>query len=236
MATQAKIGHGVLWQRATTRTGPYTFLTVGEVFSPPGYAPSKDTVDATHVESPDRFREYIAGLRDGGELEVGLNFIPGAQAYSDALTDFHSNDDWVYRTLFTDGTSIEFRLHMTGPAHEVPLDDKMVATFGYKITGKPELKAGVAPVNQVTPAVSGVAQVGQTLTLFEGAWSAGAIYTYQWQELITATWTNIAGATGRTLVVPGGATIGRSLRGQVTATNSAGAATASSPGTVAVIA
>lgn len=37
-----------------------------------------DRVETTHLKSPNRRREYTAGLTDGGEVEVVLNFRPGS--------------------------------------------------------------------------------------------------------------------------------------------------------------
>lgn len=37
-----------------------------------------DRVETTHLKSPNRRREYVSGLVDGGEVEVVLNFRPGS--------------------------------------------------------------------------------------------------------------------------------------------------------------
>ena len=37
-----------------------------------------DRVETTHLKSPNRRREYTAGLVDGGEVQVVLNFRPGS--------------------------------------------------------------------------------------------------------------------------------------------------------------
>jgi predicted secreted protein len=94
----------------------------------------------------------------------------------------------------------------------------------------------VAPVNTVLPAVSGVAQVGQVLTAWKGIWTGGGLtFTYQWQELISAVWTSIAGATAQQYA-PVAGSVGRALRVRVTATNAAGAVTADSVPTAALLA
>jgi hypothetical protein len=36
-----------------------------------------DDVEVTHLKSPDRRREYIGGLIDGGEMVVEGNYVPG---------------------------------------------------------------------------------------------------------------------------------------------------------------
>jgi len=113
---------------------------------------------------------------------------------------------------------------------EIGVDN--TGSFG---TLKP-VEAPLAPTNTALPAISGTAQEGQTLTAFPGIWTGSPTFTYQWQEEIATVWTNIAGATASTLVVPGGSTIGRPLRVAVTGTNVTGSATANSAPTANVIA
>lgn len=41
-----------------------------------------ETVDVTHQESSSYFREYLAGLRDGGEVTLTVNFDPTTTSLS----------------------------------------------------------------------------------------------------------------------------------------------------------
>jgi len=84
---------------------------------------------------------------------------------------------------------------------------------------------GTAPANTVAPALSGTAQVGQTLTCSTGTWTGDATitYAYQWKRAGT----NISGATASTyLVVP--ADVASALSCTVTASNGAGSSSANS--------
>lgn len=89
------------------------------------------------------------------------------------------------------------------------------------------------PVNSVAPAISGTAQVGQTLTVSNGTWSnTPTSYAYQWKRAGT----NISGATAQTYV-PVTADVGNTLTCAVTASNAGGAGTAAtSAATSAVVA
>ena len=89
-----------------------------------------------------------------------------------------------------------------------------------------------APSDMTSPRVSGTAQVKQTLTAGKGTWAGSTpmTYTYQWQREGT---TNISGATGSTYV-PAAGDVGHKLDVVVTADNTAGKASASSPQTTAV--
>lgn len=92
----------------------------------------------------------------------------------------------------------------------------------------------VAPLNTVPPSVSGVVEVGGTLSAGAGTWTGTAPITleYQWQQCDVGC-SDILGATGSDYAVTTG-DIGASLAVVVTATNAVGSAAASSPETVVV--
>jgi hypothetical protein len=88
----------------------------------------------------------------------------------------------------------------------------------------------VAPASTAPPQVSGTAQVGQTLTTTTGTWSGSPTsYAYQWQTSVDggSNWADVAGATGASFV-EGSSVQGDLARVVVTASNSAGSATATS--------
>jgi hypothetical protein len=87
--------------------------------------------------------------------------------------------------------------------------------------------AGAAPVNSVLPAISGLLEVGETLTVYPGVWTGGVdSYTYVWKNEGVA----IGGATAATYVLQAGDT-GDNITVTVTATNAAGSTAATSPAT-----
>src|SRR6266508_3497812 len=97
--------------------------------------------------------------------------------------------------------------------------------------------AAAAPVNTSPPTISGTPQDGQTLTASPGSWSGTQPITYadQWQRCNSsgANCAPISGATSPTYAVTS-ADVGSTLRVAVTATNSAGSATATSAATTVV--
>jgi fibronectin-binding autotransporter adhesin len=91
--------------------------------------------------------------------------------------------------------------------------------------------AAAAPANTSAPELSGVAQLGQTLTVSTGAWSGQPppSYAYQWQrcDAAGANCANISAATDKIYVIVA-ADVGNRLQALVTATNSSGSATKAS--------
>ena len=124
-----------------TISAPEAFTTLAEVtnITPPAIA--RDTVDATHMESPEAWREFIAGLKDGGEGSVEMNFVPGTNAAAlMAELDLSGSSAVKNRQIaFPNGSIFAFAAILTGFEPEAPIDDKMVATATFKVTGKPTL-------------------------------------------------------------------------------------------------
>ncbi len=93
--------------------------------------------------------------------------------------------------------------------------------------------------NTVSPNISGVVRVGETLTAEPGSWlgSAGLVYTYQWEQCDGAglACEEIAGATEPSYVVPTEA-VGQTFRVAVTVTEPAEAVTGISAATEPVAA
>ena len=97
--------------------------------------------------------------------------------------------------------------------------------------------AGSAPANTVLPAVSGVAQQGQTLTASNGSWTGSPTsFAYVWRDCDASggNCVDIAGATGSSYVLQS-ADVGHTVRAVVTATNAGGTTPATSTPTALVL-
>lgn len=137
MTTEAEIGHGTLF-KIGNGAGTEVFTTVAEVtnITPPGM--SRDAHDATHSESPEKWREFIMGLKDGGEVELAVNFVPGSAT---TLLLMQEIDAAVgnKQIVFPNGEIFSFAAGMTGFSPEAPVEGKMEASVTYKVSGKPTL-------------------------------------------------------------------------------------------------
>jgi hypothetical protein len=134
-ATAATIGYGATFGIEGGTPGVY--VTVGEVVSitPPGM--SRDTVDATHLSSPNSYKEFIAGLAEGGEASITINLVPST---SDVLfASFHAPAD-NFQIVFPNAVTMSFAGIVTGyQMGDVVPGDKLTATFTVKQTGKATL-------------------------------------------------------------------------------------------------
>jgi hypothetical protein len=99
--------------------------------------------------------------------------------------------------------------------------------------------AASSPSNTSSPAVNGTARQGETLTTTSGSWSGTTpmSFAYRWQRCDTSgnNCNSISGATSQTYVVSAD-DVGHTLRSVVTASNTAGSASATSSHTSTVTA
>lgn len=98
-----------------------------------------ETIEATHLESPGRRRQYISGMIETGDLEVVLNYIPGSA--TDLLIDaaLDAGGQRAFRAVVpnaTTGRKFEGTCIVTGHDRgSIEADGKMEATMTLKITG-----------------------------------------------------------------------------------------------------
>jgi len=141
--TTAQIGYGAeLW--LDNASGTLTEL--GEITSISLPNPQQATVEATHFKSPNRRREYIAGLIEDGEGTFEMNYDPGSATDTlirAALSDGVTRD---YKIVLPDGASDTWEVSgqcvVTGYERNVPIDDRMTATLTVRFTGDSTEAAG----------------------------------------------------------------------------------------------
>ena len=140
MATDAAIGYGSIFAHGDGGA-PEVFTPFAEVVSitPPQLV--RDTVDATHMASPQKWREFVPGLKDGGEVSLEMNFIPGNSDWDVLFAAFNDEEVSNWKITFPNAEAWTFAAYCTGVEAEVPLDDKMSATATFKVSGVPDFAA-----------------------------------------------------------------------------------------------
>jgi len=137
MAQTDRIGHGVKLQRSSDGTSGGSFASVGTIrdVTLPGMA--RDSVEVTHQDSPERWREFIGGMKDGGELEFAMTFDPSSAESIAFLADLNADALGFYKVIFSDLTEWGFAGLVTNVDPEAPVEDKMEASVTIKLSGKP---------------------------------------------------------------------------------------------------
>lgn len=141
MTTAADIGYGGRFEVELGVT-PGDFLALAEVnnITPPNE--SVDVIDVTHMDSPDRTREFIQGLVDPGDMSVEMNWVPGSATEDLILAWRAAGETREARITTPNSVTYTFPCFVTGYSPGMPIDGKMTATLTCKVAGA--ITVGVA--------------------------------------------------------------------------------------------
>ncbi|MEE1835760.1 phage tail tube protein [Streptomyces sp. SP17KL33] len=132
---------GIALKRGDGATPTEVFTTIGNVTSVSGPEIERETYDVTAHDSVDGWREFVGGLKDGGEVSLELNYDP--RIHDELVEDFEDTAPRNYKLTFP-GTLGEWaiKLILTGFSQEAPVDDKLSAELTFKVSGKPTITEG----------------------------------------------------------------------------------------------
>ncbi|GAA3301300.1 phage tail tube protein [Streptomyces cinereospinus] len=132
---------GTQLQRGDGATPAETFTPIANVtdITPPGI--ERETLDVTAHDSEDAWREFIGGLKDGGEVEIELNYDP--REHDSLVSDFGDKNPRNYKVVWPDSLGEwAFKAILTNFEPEAPHDDKLAASATFKVSGKPTITTG----------------------------------------------------------------------------------------------
>lgn len=144
MATEALIGLGAEFHLEDDAS---LLTQLGEILSVTPPNPTVEDVEATHFGSPNRRREYIAGLIEDGEGTFEMNLVPGSETDTLIQTALSDGVTRGYKIVLPDGA---FGWEITGDCivkgyeRSVPIDDRMTATLTVRFTGASTEAAAVS--------------------------------------------------------------------------------------------
>lgn len=231
--SQAMLGYGSVLELADIAT-PATREYIAEVSNFTLPSASTDQVDVTHMQSPNKSREFIDGLTDNGEFGFEMNYVPGSTA-DQRMIAAKGKRKRVYIT-FPNGVQVSFTGSRQSYEKSAATDDKMTASASFKVSGDPIQTPPAAPRNLEAPAVTGTATVGSPLTVDAGIWAGASDVSIKWQKDDTGdgVFADILGAIGAAYV-PVVGDVGDKIRAAVTGDNDSFTTVVNSTATAAVV-
>lgn len=126
-------------ESATGTTFTWNSVAIAEVNSVGDLDLTSDDIDVTHYGSDDEYKEYIAGMKDGGEVTITGNLLSGDAGQASLISDFNAG---TKRTgLITlpnaDASTWSFTAYVKSFKHMMPINDKLGFEAVLKISGKP---------------------------------------------------------------------------------------------------
>jgi hypothetical protein len=141
--TTGKAGIGVLL-KISDMDSPPTFATVANVTNLEAGGRTLNTIDATHLASPDYYQEFIAGLKSAQQWTATIQWDPSDASLDDSTGLGKSLEDRSDITLRIDfsGVGISKALEATGLVAElgnisVSPEAIMTQNFTFQPSGKP---------------------------------------------------------------------------------------------------
>lgn len=141
--SQNYIGYGITLHRGDGAS-PEQFVKIAQVMELTPPAMTKDSVEVTHTDSPDGFREFIPGLKDGGEFSATVNFLPAEATHGDTaggmMHDFlNETQARNYQIRYPGSPEVRwtFAAFISNYETAAPMDDRITITVTFKVAGKP---------------------------------------------------------------------------------------------------
>jgi len=117
-----------------------TANAVAELTGISGPGISADTIDVSSHGSADAYREFVAGLIDGGEISIEGN-LTSATAGNVIMTAINNRTTTACAIIYPTGVAWTFVGIPTGFEADAPHDGKIGFSGSVKVTGKPTLSS-----------------------------------------------------------------------------------------------
>lgn len=137
MDEDGAIGYGAEFEVRDGTQSDSDWVSLGLItnLTPPN--DTVDQIDITHMQSPGRRKQYVAGLSDPGEMSLDLNYMPGRPTDEFVIAWRRSGETRESRIKYPTTTSLvdTFPTFVSSYAPGIPAADKMTATLGLKVAG-----------------------------------------------------------------------------------------------------
>lgn len=136
--SDATIAFGAVLEYVETGTN----VPIGELTNIGGIGLTADTIEVTSHDSTSRFREFLQGIRDGGEISIEGNHVPSDDGQAAMYTHFNGDGDGggleAMIITFPDASNWTFNAIVTNyQAGDAPYDGKLGFSATLKISGVP---------------------------------------------------------------------------------------------------
>ena len=111
--------------------------SAGEITNISGPGISVDEVEITNHNSADEFKEFVAGLIDGGEFSVEGNLT--STVVTGVYNDLLARTSKSYTITFPNGMTWTFTGYPKSFETDSPVDGKLGFSATFRVTGKPVL-------------------------------------------------------------------------------------------------
>lgn len=134
-ATVGVSGFGTLLKAGNGATVE-TFTTIAEIKNIKGPAITLEMLDATHMESPNGFREWLPSFKDSGEVTFTCNFLASTSGHKAMTTDLYARTKRNFQLVFpnTAATRWSFSGYYVNFAASAGISEILTADVTIRVT------------------------------------------------------------------------------------------------------
>ena len=128
---------------ATTNFVASTQTTIGNITGIGGPNQSRDSIEKSSMDSTAKWREFIGGMLDAGEITVDLNYDGAASGTANDLNTIKTAGTQYWRITMNDHTTAASKSYfqclgfLTSLGHAIPFEDKVTQSATIKLSGAP---------------------------------------------------------------------------------------------------
>lgn len=138
MATNAKTGHGTLF-RIARPNAPTSFILIAERTAVNGPGLSREILDAFHMDSPDNYKEKVAGPKDGGQVSIEGNLVDGSASQLLLIEHLDDEEAWPFELESSEGALFTGMCLLSSVDFSREAASKKTFSASFEVTGKPTL-------------------------------------------------------------------------------------------------
>lgn len=114
---------------------PEVFTEIAEVVTIGGPNPDSEELDATHLRSPARTREYIQSFLVPGEVPLNVNWIGSNSTHQGLLADYAAGTTRNFKVNYPDGGIDAFSAYVKNRPTSLNVGEVLRINFTLRVTG-----------------------------------------------------------------------------------------------------
>ncbi len=126
-------------------TPPGAWENIAQITNIAAAGISVDMLEDTSLDNIDRYKTFVAGMIDPGEVTLSLNFTRDEYEQMKADAENQSNQNYEIVLSDVDNTSFEFEAHVSSLSFTLEPNGIITSECVMQVSGKTNLESGSGP-------------------------------------------------------------------------------------------
>lgn len=125
-------GQGTTFSRSADGTTWVAYADVADISAP---EITRSSSENGYISDTAGYKEFEPGMKDPGEMEVTLKWLPGDANQALLRNDLDTNDNLHYRIDYPDGSKHTFMGHITSWGINLSKEETIMRKVKFKVSG-----------------------------------------------------------------------------------------------------